>query len=498
MKKLPVYLTTLLLLVFFSFACRRNDMAIKKETLNFSVDQAKAWFTLNLTNNESSSIPKTHARIINGLPDNKKTLLWKFAIQKKNKQVEGVEVPYVGTNMVFELPDSSYKNNSERDAILKGISKRAVIYKKPNGTVEIILVQIVPSYSYLLSHPNHFKDNYFLNLDKDFTGWIYTYNWNDNPKSISEIKNGKLLKGKTRIVSDSSATQTNNRNEYICFQNCSPVYIGSVGANCGNPGDQYYDDCVYNSQYATGNWINSCRWECGYIWIPDSPGDGGGGGGGGGTPPDDCNYYGTCTQSDEEVVDDITSNLSNPCFQQTVNTINNANSLGTDIGFILHECFTFWQPKDLYISQICLSNPDTDGHTFSGTYEIIIKFNECALQNASQEYIAATLYHEILHAYFIADGRNIDDHQEMATRYLNAMISTLKENFSSLNPVDAKALAWGGLQKTKAWSDFQQADLGTTLDILNTNKKYKRGEKGTACPPVPPPPPPSGGGGPEQ
>ncbi|XVJ66651.1 MAG: hypothetical protein HEQ40_11010 [Lacibacter sp.] len=94
----------------------------------------------------------------------------------------------------------------------------------------------------------------------------------------------------------------------------------------------------------------------------------------------------------------------------------------------------------------------------------------------------------------LAEGRNIDDHQVMATVYLNAIKSTLLEHFPNLSDLDAEALSWGGLYRTQAWQSFQQNVLGRTLDIQNVNKKHKRGDSGTPCePPPPPPPPPSGG-----
>jgi hypothetical protein len=488
MKKLSVYLIiglTLLLIL----SCKRDVLEIKKEMPVFSINQAKEWFEKNLQTAVKVRATNNASRLIDSLPPNNKTLLWKFAIQKKNSEVEAVELPYSGTAVVCEIPDSSYKNNQQRNALALAIAKRVVIYKKPNGVIELMLVHIVPSYNYLLTHPNHFKENYFLKLPLDFTGWIYTYDWNDNPKSVSEVKNGKLIWGKTRVIQQNSVT--NNRWVYACHPVCSYVWIGSVMANCGNPSDPHYEYCIYNSQYSQGGWTYSCRSECGWLWIPDQwTGSGGTGQSGNGPPPEDCNYYGTCEQSDDEVVDNINISLSNPCFQSAVIKINNANSLSTDIGFILHECFTFWQPKDLFISQACLSDTSTDATTSNATYEVILKFNECALHNASQEYIAATLYHEILHAYFFADGRNIDDHQEMATKYINAMKNTLLEHFPNLTNLDAEALAWGGLSKSQAWQTFQQNDLGRTLDIQNTNRKHKRGQAGTPCPPPPPPPPP--------
>ncbi|XVJ66653.1 MAG: hypothetical protein HEQ40_11020 [Lacibacter sp.] len=321
MKKLPVYLTIGLALLFIFSSCKRNDYEMKKETPVFSINQAKEWFANNLQATTKSRTTNTASRLIDSLPPNNKTLLWKFAIQKKNSEVEAVELPYTGTAVVCELPDSSYANNQQRNAIALGIAKRAVIYKKPNGAIELMLVHVVPSYDYLLTHPNHFKENYFLKLAADFTGWVYTYDWNDNPKSVSEIKNGKLNSGKTLFVKDSIAPQgTTNRWVTGYVQECGYAWVGVQNPYwCGQPGDPHYEDCINNSSTGgTGNWVYTCKWVLSQIWVPDPITGGGTGGqtGGSGTPPDDCNYYGTCDPNNYDC-NAVTAAMDNPVQQST-------------------------------------------------------------------------------------------------------------------------------------------------------------------------------------
>lgn len=295
MKKVQIIFFIPILILTGLLSCKRVHDAPHIRESGFTLEDAKNWFARNVESSNNSLTGKTSFRRINGLPENRKTLLWKFAIQRKNKQVEAAEVPYTGTATVFELPDSVFTSIAQKEKVIAATAKRVVIYKKPSGAVDLMLVHIVPDLDYLSKHPNHSRSNFFLTLDNEFTGWIYTYDWNENAKSVSQIRNGKLVQGRNRIVKDSSTSQTNNRYEYMCFQVCTLVFIGTSGANCGNPGDPHYDDCVYNSQNATGNWINYCRWECGYVWIPNPPS---GGNGGGDNPPNDCNYYGTCDPGD--------------------------------------------------------------------------------------------------------------------------------------------------------------------------------------------------------
>lgn len=241
---------------------------------------------------------------------------------------------------------------------------------------------------------------------------------------------------------------------YLCF---------GRGTNCfiepnedGGFDDWEEDDCI-----ATGD--PNCF--CEMLGICDFP------------PGDDQ------PQEDADVVDQIEVNLSDSCLQNAVDQINVALSLGNDIGSILHETFTYWDQHDLYIKQRCIQDTATDAETTPSGGLIVITFNECALQNASQEYIAATLYHEILHAYFFAHDRTsgLNQHTDMANKYLAAMINTMMENFPTLSYADAEALAWGGLFETQAWKNLEQADPNKAMDIKFANKKHKNGDWGTKC-----------------
>jgi hypothetical protein len=108
-----------------------------------------------------------------------------------------------------------------------------------------------------------------------------------------------------------------------------------------------------------------------------------------------------------------------------------------------------------------------------------ITLNDDALKNASMEYVAATILHETLHAYFRAEQGNtleIADHEEMSKKYIEPMAKML--NLTYLMPLDeARALAWGGLGDTQAWKTMIANDIkngtGITQNIVNINNRYK-------------------------
>jgi hypothetical protein len=100
-----------------------------------------------------------------------------------------------------------------------------------------------------------------------------------------------------------------------------------------------------------------------------------------------------------------------------------------------------------------------------------VTLNNDALVGASQEYIAATIMHETIHALLASQGKRGEllHHTEMVTSYINPMVDALRYSFL-MSREDALALAWGGLGDTSAWQALPQAQK---QNIINNNSRYK-------------------------
>ena len=125
-----------------------------------------------------------------------------------------------------------------------------------------------------------------------------------------------------------------------------------------------------------------------------------------------------------------------------------------------------------------------------------IAFNENILPNKSEEYIVATVYHEVLHAYF-ANLFSIDqqgkfivpqDHEYMASNYINMLSRDLMNLYPNLSETEAWALSWGGLERTNLYTLLNVNQKGTIYSI-NTQFSTKPNpanpsliSKGTYCP----------------
>lgn len=148
--------------------------------------------------------------------------------------------------------------------------------------------------------------------------------------------------------------------------------------------------------------------------------------------------------------------------------------------------------KDLTIVLAEAFNPNynEDGATTqlnANTYQITLNsnaLNNATLGHATQEYIVATILHEVLHVY-IGTG-NDPDHEVMAQKYVIPMANALMSLGYNITNERAQALAWGGLQFTTAWKQLVDIDrvTGSTKvqDIININSYYKTGVAGVACP----------------
>ncbi len=420
---------------------------------------------------------------------------WPKGITKTVGSFQVVEMPYVGTNALIEIikpPLQKREAKIQAESVLKHI----LFIKNTSGLVIPKVVHIVPDFEYLKINNFDISFNYVSNLDKNFSGWLMIYSWQNELEKAIYLQNGLtkkiLLNVKKETVESQQSTleelSSNSFGQLVCMpdydvsawlSNCSAnqsgdvpnpencavtIFVSEGGTNCfiepnedGEFDDWEEDDCI-----ATGD--PNCF--CEMLGICDfPPGDGDG---------------------SVELIDSLKIDLTEPCFINTINNLSINNGLRSQLGSILTSCFPNWSPNDFTIEQKCYSDTLLDGKHYASDNpgsSIIIKLNECGISNASQEYVAATLFHELLHAFFTAQGKmtELQQHESIATAYADALRSTLKDYFPGLSDNEALALAWGGLEGTTAWQNKVQGDpaLVNTYKTLSNNHRW--GNSGTNC-----------------
>ncbi len=398
-------------------------------------------------------------------------------------------------NDVIEMPlDSAGKfnftlqNATANKIIAAKFTKTTYLVFKTDSGYQAYIMLVIADSAYVNNDFSKVSLNTYRKHVADFTGSVFYFTPKGKYVSGYAYKDGKL------INPAANPAQSVNRVKKVSSQSCFAWY-------CITFNDSGVVDVAYMYTECNGG-----------LDIPT----GGGGGGPGDTgcpvtfgvnkaqvnsvPPDpDPNDPGfpppgntqvNCAVIDPNAID-ITNNLSNQCMRDMVNAII-AKGLKTELNKLIQGIFGgSAQPlldfEDSSILQEGL--PDTvagktnglwhDQAHGGGLISAKVYLNVKILPNASKEYIAATIIHELLHAYIDHNGIPTNSHEEMATKYFSLMTKSL-QNLFTLSDDEAKALTWGGLEKT----------LGYTTNVISNNLKptynsfnseYKNKTKGTGC-----------------
>jgi hypothetical protein len=223
-----------------------------------------------------------------------------------------------------------------------------------------------------------------------------------------------------------------------------------------------------------------------------------GGGGGyiwGYSRPNSMNYYGNYEggkssrgggegeQANTDFYDrnyvDIQDNLTKPCFKKVLNDLRSKNLYGI-VGDMVSE---FNNNKMIKLNFAQAPFLEKNGKPLNGQYNTLtntITLSESELENASQEFIACVIIHEMFHAC-INTKREIIDHTIMYNQYVESAGKYLNLIYG-IDKYSAENLFLDGLRDADG---YKQVSLLTTrwqeikFDILAF--KYNLALKGHYC-----------------
>ena len=422
----------ILLLIFFS-ACDKGEVVstdnLKQKLVLESDDitQAKDYFYKEI-------IPKKQLR------DNINSRYylyfdWKKASKIKNKEDNSsyISIPIFNTkSSIDEKAFAAISAKCYKDRKLPNVSKNLIIRENNLG------VKTYEIYTYIPDEKKY-KDSKI----KNYWGYTLISDVNENFLRGFVVKDNKIS---SKILKSNAQkalkVSCEGWVEVITWQESLEGEAGIIlhTLTINHPGD-----CGYNNDedQAAGNY-----------------GDQGGSGGTG------CSDGYLCGSSMQ-----VSDNMTDPCFSNTLTRLSNNNWKGT-ANDILNQFNISPNYNIIFLNSEAPGDSHNDGdHIMLNSENHEITLNNNALTGASQNYIAATILHETIHALLGSQGKTDEliHHNEMANQYVYKMAHALELTFLMSN-AEATALTWGGLGDTVAWQNLSPQQK---QDILNINAYYK-------------------------
>lgn len=188
----------------------------------------------------------------------------------------------------------------------------------------------------------------------------------------------------------------------------------------------------------------------------------------------------------------IVINLSNPCLDGVAVNLNNAN-IPSDINQVINDIFGSNNMTNLILEENTTLNAParTTVTSESNPFVVTIAFNPSYFSNTSSEYVAATMYHEAMHAYLDANTASrdgLEQHVTMATEYIDWLVDAMSQAYPGTPDKDAKGLALRGLADVMEnnpayWNDLVHSmGFADTQEVINLTDGYRNGTKGSPCP----------------
>ncbi len=140
-------------------------------------------------------------------------------------------------------------------------------------------------------------------------------------------------------------------------------------------------------------------------------------------------------------------------------------------------------------TEVVIDKVNSDGiHVF----DVKVTLNKNTLPSASQEFIATTMVHEIMHAYFDSQKtyytQQFQQHRNMAENYIDDLKNAVQSIYSSLDDKAAYALILNGFgdifkNDLTYWNTLVSKYDLDTAQIINIRDNYKSHSSGTktAC-----------------
>ena len=430
-------------LFLFTFSCSKKDIQQTDAIADFAAS-AKEWWIANVPEASGKDLVLNweNAKLTNG-PLGMKVL----------------EVPLTFPKQTLGAFNRSEKVESSEDLYTY---KSLLLYKKPETGFYYGVFSMIGSENY--SKSNAPKLNSYSKVDPKFEGIVLIESLDGKLFRGGRYVNGKrkeLLLEKPKAAVNGTATDATVTCDVIEVTYYQVVRVG----------DRTFPPVVLRTEtYLTNCTVNQDDGPVTPIDYPD-PTDMGGGEG---------------TIYHKPVYREVINDLTNPCAKAMLEKVM-GNDASNDIQTLFNREFGTSDVSIKFIEESLPMNVAGETtqfvHQVGSNYKTVwISLNSNVMKNASQEYIAATIIHELMHAFaVIKNERFTRDHEDMDKNTVAIMASALNQLFPNMSMKDATALAWGGVYDTSAWKELVAADPTTANHYRILDTYYSDGTSGTKC-----------------
>lgn len=376
--------------------------------------------------------------------------------------------------MIFSKTGEKEEQNQQN-----GVTK-AIFFRQKDGTMSGYILRFISDRNYKNKGENNYKKLSLKSIN-NFSGYIVFSNWNGKTLDVYKYINGKIISStqNRKPAANPNGRMSNCEQTVVSYQwACITVYY-----QCCTEAEYDYDPgsvcCSRNYKYC------DLMPVYGEVCTPDNPTEPGTGGGDG---------DGWGDQPGPTAADIIIDPNLNDCIKGIINktTVNEYQNY-----LIKRILDVFGSNAGAQNLKFMAGNGNGKPAYFDPNQKAII-IDEAIVSQSSNEYVAAILFHEEIHA--ILDQFNntsflgvsqFDQHKQMFTGWVSDISTALRVTYPTLGQTDATGLALNGFadvvldknQNLRPNLDaFAQEKYGTSLAVSSTvTDDFKSGRRGSKC-----------------
>lgn len=511
--KRVVHLCTALLFLFILstviYSCRKELKMVPLSAAD-SVDAARSWYeSIYPVNNLVGVNNKTTTLGVNSIgstafdysqyikPD------WNHAGKYKRFGKDVIEMPVDASCLLYY----GLKNaNTGQQISAKENSRAWFLLLNDGKAYNAYVMVLIGDPGYINGDPSKISNNSYRKRDANFSGLLLYFTPKGKLINCYKYQNGSLDNGNT------AATATQQTQNVKKVNVAAPVTDGCIDwywttwdqygtvvgesylyTTCNGGGGGPTQSCTVNTNSVTQKIVNVAQTPPGDSGPPDNSNDGAGGNDSNIPYPNDPGYPDPSQgQGSTCSAPTITNNVTG-CNGAVINTLITGNLTG-NVASIINLFNTSSTANINFVEStntngapaltVVTSNPN------SSVLNIEIRINTTVLpSDASEDYKASIILHEIIHGYLDYKGIDLNSqlaqHADIANGYVAGMASILSQAFGT-NAENAAALAFGGIADFATSYPNQYNQLLAAQNISESTRSFdtelqRAGLSGTVC-----------------